>query len=94
MFTNSLGQVIVPGDRIVAIAEGYSHQINVREGVFVGLSPSGKPQYRTKIKKWGYWDANGKNLPWHKRKDAQVTAEHRMVDFVSTSYSRRVFKLA
>ena len=36
-FTNDLGQVIQPGDRVIAIASGYCHRTNVYEGVLLGV---------------------------------------------------------
>lgn len=35
-FTNHLGHVIKPGDKVVAIAQGYNHSICIREAVYVG----------------------------------------------------------
>lgn len=36
-FTNSIGQTINPGDRVVAVTTGYSHRVNVYEGQFGGV---------------------------------------------------------
>ena len=43
-FENSIGQRIEPGTRVIAVAQGYSHAIRVREAVYLGLhrSPNGK----------------------------------------------------
>jgi hypothetical protein len=39
-FTNDLGQVIQPGDKVIAIASGYCHRTNVYEGVLLGVRQS------------------------------------------------------
>ena len=36
-FTNSIGQVIRPGDEVVAIATGYGHSVSVFKGIFEGV---------------------------------------------------------
>lgn len=36
-FTNSLGQVINPGDKVVAVTTGYGHRISIITGVFEGV---------------------------------------------------------
>ena len=36
-FTNSIGQVIQPGDRVITIAQGYCHSTKVREGMYLGM---------------------------------------------------------
>lgn len=43
-FQNSIGQMIHPGERVIAVAQGYSHAIKIREAVYVGLhrTPNGK----------------------------------------------------
>lgn len=35
-FTNHLGHVIQPGDKVVAISQGYNHSVHIREAVYVG----------------------------------------------------------
>lgn len=35
-FTNHLGHVIKPGDKVVAIAQGYNKSLNIREAEYVG----------------------------------------------------------
>jgi hypothetical protein len=36
-FTNSIGQILNPGDKVVAVTTGYGHRVNVFEGVFEGV---------------------------------------------------------
>jgi len=36
-FTNEFGQTINPGDEVVYVATGYSHQVNVNRGRYQGL---------------------------------------------------------
>ena len=90
-FTNRLGQVISPGDKVIAIAQGYSNAIKERAGTFVGLSAGGSPQVRIKvqIQQWltpddaiGKWCSGAKFL-------GPVEVER-----VSTYCAGRVYKLA
>ena len=52
VWKNDIGQEINPGDRVITVATGYSHQIKVREGTFAGVSPTGSPQVRVLQKTW------------------------------------------
>jgi hypothetical protein len=36
-FTNSIGQNLNPGDKVVAVTTGYGHNVSVFEGVFEGV---------------------------------------------------------
>lgn len=36
-FINSIGQVINPGDKVVAVTTGYSHRVRVFTGIFEGV---------------------------------------------------------
>jgi hypothetical protein len=36
-FTNSIGQTLQPGDKVVAVTTGYGHSVSVFEGVFEGV---------------------------------------------------------
>jgi len=36
-FTNSIGQTLNPGDKVVAVTTGYGHRVSVFEGVFEGV---------------------------------------------------------
>jgi hypothetical protein len=35
-FTNHLGQVVNPGDKVVVVAVGYNHVMSVRQGTYLG----------------------------------------------------------
>lgn len=89
-YTNSVGQTIQPGDKVVAIASGYSHSIHERVGTFVGLSPSGYPQARVKttIRKWKRLD--GTIGAWER--GAEVLRSE--VEVVRTYSAGRIYKLA
>jgi hypothetical protein len=41
-FTNHLEQVIFPDQKVIIVTTGYSHRVSVRQGIYVGLSPSGR----------------------------------------------------
>jgi hypothetical protein len=45
-FVNEYHQTILPGDRVIAVSETYGHTVNIRNGVYVGLSKRGNPQVR------------------------------------------------
>ena len=94
MFTNSIGQTIVPGDRVLAVAQGYSHAIKARDGVFVGVSAGGSPQVRCKHRVFGYWNAEGKNVGYYGSRSQKVVTEYRDVERVTTLHAGRVYKLA
>lgn len=44
-FTNEFGQVIQPGQTIIAITTGYSHNVHIRQAIYLGLR---KKMYRDK----------------------------------------------
>lgn len=91
-YTNRVGQTIFPGDRVVVIAQGRSHFIKEREGVFVGLSPSGLPQARVKddVSTWRHPDGTT-SRKWC---DGASYAGRTTVELVRTYYAGRVYKLA
>ena len=39
-WTNSIGQVIQPGDDVIFVTTGYSHNVKVRQGRFIGVNES------------------------------------------------------
>lgn len=43
-YTNSIGQTLNPGDKVVAVTTGYGHSVSVFEGVFEGVYRSDKHQ--------------------------------------------------
>ena len=90
-YTNSLGQTIEPGDKVVAIASGYSHSIKERSGTFVGLSAAGSPQVRVTIPVYRWVKPDGTFGSW---KDGNVKRARIELERVSTYYARRVYKLA
>lgn len=53
-FKNFIGQIVQPGDRVVVISRGWGHAIYIREGMYLGLSPSGYPSCQVIYtnKKW------------------------------------------
>lgn len=64
-FTNELGQVIQPGDHIIAVTQGYNHSTKVRKGIYLGLRFASKGKVSSvvvKVQTSGYrWvDASGK----------------------------------
>ena len=40
-FANEIGQIIQPGDHVITVSAGFSHNIRTTAGVYVGLSVSG-----------------------------------------------------
>lgn len=40
-YTNSIGQVINPGDEVVIFTQGYNHSVNTKKGVYLGLKGKG-----------------------------------------------------
>lgn len=89
-FTNSLGQVIEPGDKVVVIASGYNHSINVRPGTFVGMSPAGSPQVRVNLDVYRWTKPDGTT---GKYEEGSTYKKH-SVERVSTYWAGRVFRLA
>lgn len=90
-YTNKLGQVIEPGDKVVAIAQGYSHSIYERPGTYVGLSSTGSPQVRVTLEIYQWTRPDGTIGKWS---DGNVSYKKRMVERVSTYWAGRVYKLA
>ncbi len=35
-FTNSLGHIVKPGDKVIAISAGYNHSVKIREAEYIG----------------------------------------------------------
>lgn len=40
VWINSIGQAIQPGDDVIFVTTGYSHNVNVRRGRFLGVNES------------------------------------------------------
>lgn len=91
-WTNSLGQTISPGDKVLAIATGYSHSVRIREATFLG-TVNGNPSVSVVDTKWGYW-VDGKNVGYYKGNAAGVRPSHKAVTRRSTLPAKRVYKLA
>lgn len=49
-FTNDIGQILDPGDRVIIVSSGYSHQVSCREGTFLGLHKNGGAQCEYVVK--------------------------------------------
>lgn len=65
-FTNEIGQVIRPGQRIVAVSQGYNHSIGVAQGTYLGLRKNSNGSVRSvtvqlSITATGY-QVNGKKV--------------------------------
>jgi hypothetical protein len=41
-FTNDIGQVINPGDKVVIVTTGYSHSVKTCKGTYFGLTKNGR----------------------------------------------------
>lgn len=39
-FTNSIGQVIKPGDEVVIVTSGYNHDVHINSGIYLGRKGS------------------------------------------------------
>lgn len=93
-FTNNIGQVIKPGDKIICITTGYSHRVQVRQGTYLGLSKSGKPSVEVLCQgAGGYW-YNGKRLSTWEARNKGVQYSRRDVMQKVTLQSKRVYKIA
>lgn len=91
-WTNSLGQTISPGDKVLVIASGYSHSLRIREGTFVG-TVNGNPSVISGHRIWGYWDGD-KDLGYTKGTALRIRPEYKMAQRRTTLPAKRVYKLA
>ena len=82
-YTNRLGQTLVPGDKVVVIAQGCSHSIIERHGTFVGVSASGYPQVRVSKRRY----VRGTGPSW------RLTSGMKDVEVVGTYSAGRVYRL-
>lgn len=55
-FVNHLNQEINPGDKVVVVTTGYSHRVNVREGIFIGVHKNGGVQCEVDSEKYDWYD--------------------------------------
>ncbi len=89
---NDIGQTVSPGDKVLAIATGYSHSTRIRQGVFLG-TVNGCPSVLVDDTRWGYW-VDGKNVGYYKGTELKIKGEHRAIKRRSTLPAKRVYKLA
>ena len=91
-WTNSIGQLINPGDKVLSIATGFSHTTRVRQGIFLG-TVNGNPSVSIEENKFGYW-VNGKNIGYYKAIHLKVEGTYERRSSRTTLRSGRVYKLA
>lgn len=91
-FTNNIGQIINPGDRIIAVTTGYSHRVSVREGTYVGMVGL-NPSVVVKTSQGGRWDSDGRKLSWSEAQSKGVAYSFRQVDKRTTLRKSRVYKI-
>ena len=53
-YINFLGQKIKPGQKVLAITEGYSHSINIDIVTYVGLSRYDEVQVEREVDRYNY----------------------------------------
>lgn len=63
-FTNSIDQVINPGDQVVIVTTGYGHQVSTTPGTYLGLHPNGGVQCIKKVKT-GFYVVKGTDEKIH-----------------------------
>jgi hypothetical protein len=85
-FTNELGDIIQPGDKVLIITSGYNHKVNRRVGVYLGcrkekhyntVQTAVVVEYKTKVH--GKWNKDGKQLHWSHPDFSGFKYEYRMV---------------
>lgn len=53
-FTNSIGQELKPGDKVVYVGTGYGHSVNIQVGVFDGVYYTKARSYDWKTRTYSY----------------------------------------
>lgn len=98
-FTNDIGQVINVGDRIIAVTTGYSHDVRVHEGVYLGKRLQDRSDkvrnvtVRLKRKNWGYFLPDGTVAArGHNQRGAEW--KKGIVESISTLPRARIYALA
>jgi hypothetical protein len=91
-FKNDIGQTIEPGDRVVAVTTGYGHNVDVRQGVYAG-TVNGHPSVLIDVKRWGYWDLDGKNVGWKLAGQMHISGSHRAGTRRTTLQRDRVYAI-
>jgi hypothetical protein len=94
-FTNTLGQVIQPGDQVLIVTEGYSHRIMCRTGTFLGVRNLGRhlaTVVRVTYKGSGYVTKDGTKCSY----SSPDKVGYGNYEYIrqQTYYSNRLFKLA
>lgn len=92
-FSNDIGQRIYPGDKVVTIASGYGHDISIRTGIYVGLV-NNKPSVIVNEMKYGFFDADGKNIGYYEGTKLGIKGEQRPIKRRTTLFAGRVYKIA
>lgn len=63
-FTNDIGQVINPGDEVIIVTTGYSHNVSTNRGTYIGLHKNGGAQCVKKVKNSFYaFKDTGERVP-------------------------------
>lgn len=95
-FTNHIGQVINEGDEVIVVTTGYSHSVDVRKGIFLGVQESGGVQYLGEFEEWIWIDTRtGKNEGWYANIDPKFREYKKtVVKRKSTLQLNRVYKIA
>lgn len=94
-FTNSIGQVIQPGDQVLIVTEGMGHRIYCRKGVFLGTRTNGRNTLtvaRVTYEGSGWVTADGKPCRFSSSEKVTYGSYTRVKQM--TYYSNRIFKLA
>ena len=91
-WTNSIGQTISPGDRVLAIASGYAHSTHVRDGKFLG-TVNGNPTVLVDDRLFGYW-TNGVNVGYKRGQELRIKGTWEPCKRRTTLRAKRVYKLA
>jgi hypothetical protein len=90
-FTNSIGQTLQPGDKVLVISTGRSHWINERVGIFVGVSGSGSPRVQVELHVYRWLKPDGTIGKWG---DTNVSYAKVSLNRVMSYPRGRVFKIA
>lgn len=99
-FTNEFGEVIEPGDRVIAITMGYSGSISRYEGVYLGkrvyTNYRKEPQYQTIVqvteKVSAKWTPEGKKMGWYHPDYRDTKYETRMQTRITTLHNNYIYK--
>jgi hypothetical protein len=75
-FKNDLGQVIKPGDEVVIVTTGYSHQVSTNKGTYLGLVNGGASIVKQVRSSYYAFKDSGERVPysWFKEMYAEQNA--------------------